>query len=86
MQPLNPVMACGHAANAIDQDGAPACAICWGRKPGADQVIDTPELAGRRAKCMYCANTADSTPALAFFGWRRGEAQDEYYCGCQGWD
>lgn len=49
-----PLMACGHAANAVNAaTGAPSCAICVGLHPGAEVVAESPDLAGRVALCAY---------------------------------
>jgi hypothetical protein len=88
----NPMMMCGHAANATmtGPDGATTidvCAICAGIDPGAS-VVDTlsPSLDGRVAVCAYCKKTAPSSTSLPFFGYRVGKPTDSYYDGCKGWD
>lgn len=63
----HPMLACGHAANATDANGAPACAICICIDPGASVVADTPDLTNRTARCG-CKRTRPSDPdELAFF-------------------
>lgn len=47
------MMACGHAAQAQDDNGTPACVICIGIHPGAMQPVDAPDLTGRKARCDY---------------------------------
>ena len=49
----NVMMACGHAANAVDSTGAPTCVICIGISPGADTVAESPNLEGREMVCSY---------------------------------
>lgn len=45
------------------------------------------ELAGREAVCIYgCGERRQSAPELAFFKHRPELAEDEFYCGCRGWD
>ena len=83
------LMGCGHAANAVTADGAPACAICAGIHPGASTVADAPDLTGRVARCSYyssCRREVPSRTTLAFFGHRKAQPYDRYYCGCWGWD
>ncbi len=80
---INPIMTCGHAANAKNREGELACAIC-----GSTEVSTTePDLSGRQARCS-CGRTAGSENRefLAFFSYRPGKDFDEYYCGCWGWD
>ena len=51
-----PMMGCGHAANATynSPDGdLPCCVICAGIVPGAYEVVDKPDLTGRKARCSY---------------------------------
>lgn len=83
-----PLMQCGHAANAIDVQGKPVCAICIGVDNGATLVADKqPSLEGRQARCCYgCGNVVPSSLGLAFFEHRPGMQFDSYYCGCKGWD
>jgi hypothetical protein len=47
-----PMMKCGHAANAHDQDGNPCCVICIGF-PGAKEIDTSRDLSGRKARCAY---------------------------------
>lgn len=48
------MMECGHAAQAVDGNGAPVCVICAGIHPGARIVSTTPpDLTGRTARCAY---------------------------------
>lgn len=50
----NPMLECGHAANAHDSEGKPSCAICVGLHPGAKIVaVNPPDLSTRRARCDY---------------------------------
>ncbi len=48
------LMKCGHAAQATDSDGNPACVICAVLDPNA-RVVDEnpPDLNGRVARCAY---------------------------------
>jgi hypothetical protein len=52
-----PMMACGHRANAVHHlpDGGtePSCAICAGLTPGALIPVPEPDLTGRTARCSY---------------------------------
>jgi len=85
-----PMMACGHSANSMTRDGKPTCAICYFASPGADTVVETPDLSARTARCSYyaakCQKEEPSSPSLAFFEHKPAEAHDRYYCGCFGWD
>lgn len=95
-----PLMKCGHAANST-LDGIPVCVICYGIRPGADQVVDDrPSLEGRRAVCCYKNHLAryvrddkrgqhgmrPSSYDLAYFKHQPDQPFDSYYCGCHGWD
>ena len=83
-----PMMQCGHAASGTSQ-GEPVCVICAGRNNGWNQIVDTPNLEGREARCTYyrdCGKAQPSAMSLAFFGHHPKRAYDEFYCGCRGWD
>lgn len=96
-----PMMACGHAANAVchgignaDPAGHPSCVIC-APKDEACAIAAGIDLTGRVAVCAYyprggryhkCPEPVPSSTALAFFEHKPGEARDRYYCGCFGWD
>lgn len=82
----NPMMECGHTANAVDENENPVCVICIGIVKGARKVSkEQPNLEDRRAKCAYCGKTTDSKLTLPFFEYRPKKEFDEYYCGCRGW-
>ena len=84
---MNPLMKCGHIGYAKDKDGNPCCAICAGSTPDAFIVEDNqPNLAGRKARCLYCGSLKDSSPDLPFFEYRPDRKFDGYYCGCKGWN
>lgn len=84
---MSQMMKCGHAANAKTAAGGPVCAICFGIVAGADVVDDSPpDLTGRRAECIYCGMTAQSSTNLAFFEHRPTAPMDRFYSGCRGWD
>lgn len=75
------IMKCGHAPNSNrGNPPVPACVICDCVEP-ADE---TPNLADRAARCIYCKKETPSDLSLAFF--RSGSDYDTYYCGCKGWD
>lgn len=82
------MMRCGHAANATN-DGFRVCVICYGIKPGADEIDNTPpDLTGRMAKCD-CGRTVPSSIDLPFFqygSWSGKAPYDRFYCGHAGWD
>jgi hypothetical protein len=91
------MMKCGHAANAVNGNGDPACVICVGIDLGAEIVDESPpSLEGRMAKCAYRRMrnkqphpdnlTVPSSPDLAFFEHKPDAEFDVYYCGCWGWD
>lgn len=86
MNDTKAMMACGHAANAVQvrNDGTkiPACAIC-----SCTDIVDTPSFPeGREAKCTDCGRSAPSHMRLPFFAVKPNEPFDSYYCGCRGWD
>lgn len=89
---MNPMMACGHSANAVDGDGNPVCVICVGRKAGARDLAPTPDLTGRQARCgqngrrKKCKGSVPSSTSLPFFSHQPDQAEDSFYCGCWGWD
>jgi len=98
---MSVMMGCGHASQAVDGEGNPACVICVGFKDGAVIPAEPPPLAGRQARCTYdkgkgCPTTRhrrevrdslrDSSIELAFFKYQPGKEYDDYYCGCWGWD
>lgn len=84
----NPIMKCGHAANAVHQpSGKQVCAACIGITADAEIIDENHiDLAERVAKCTYCKNTAPSSAPLPFFGSQPSLEHDSYYCGCRGWD
>lgn len=66
----NPIMACGHAANALTSDGHPICVICSGMTPTASIVAENqPDLSARMALCE-CGASMPSDSDLAFFEYR----------------
>lgn len=76
-----PMMACGCLAQAVS-NGEPICAIHLNR-----DVIETPDLTGRRARC-YCGREEASTPdnTLAFFEYTGpGSAESVELCGTCGY-
>ena len=92
-------MKCGHSDNAKrilnNGESIPACAIC-----GCTDIEEAkPDLTGRTAKCTYfgrsfkyngrmvtCHGEVDSRLNLAFFNHKPNSKNDEYYCGCWGWN
>ena len=91
-----PLLRCGHNGMARHNDahdglpeGHPSCIPCMGLRGGACQVDETPhDYSHRIAKCAYkdCGSTRPSSTSLAFFEYKHSEENDEYYCGCKGWD
>lgn len=79
-----PMMKCGHSANAVFND-KPCCAIC-APSPDAYEVVETPDVTGRKAKCSDCDYVRDSSVDLPFFEYRPDEEYDKFYCGCMGWE
>lgn len=62
------MLSCGHAANATDGNGQPACAICVGLEKSVP--VAAPNLTGREARCgKFCA-VVPSSLDLAFFEFR----------------
>lgn len=81
------MMACGHSANAIDGNHNPCCAICIGTTPKATQIVEMPNLQGRKSKCVYGDHAIiDSSTNSAFFEHHPDKEYDTFYCGCRGWD
>ena len=62
-----PMMACGHTANASNGDGSPSCIVCVGIHPGAETVIEMPDLTGRMARCTCGKEAPSDSRKLAFF-------------------
>lgn len=83
----NPVMKCGHVANARNVLGDPLCVICLGVHPGASEVDwEAHPREYRKAKCRYCGTITESSTQLPFYQYRPNDEYDSYYCGCRGWD
>lgn len=87
------LMKCGCTALGTDSEGKPVCPVHIGIHPGAEQVDDTPpSLKGRMAFCCYCNTSRPSDYSLPFFTVGRckkgvqSTEQDEFYCGCRGWE
>lgn len=78
----NPMMKCGHAANAVNKEGLPCCAICAGLTPNADIVDENfgDRLEGRMAICPHCKKTVPSSLSLAFFEYRGSGSKWEENC------
>jgi len=62
-------MACGHTANGRTPEGLPACAICIGIVGGAQEVVASPDLTLRLARCL-CGKECESDDRLPFFEYR----------------
>jgi hypothetical protein len=82
------LMKCGHVGNMEDLYGNPLCGICYGINNDADKIvkecIDSQELKGRKANCVYCDSKTKSKWELPLFKYCPEEEFDEYYCGCYG--
>lgn len=78
------MMKCGHAANGINtKTGTPCCVICVGLDPGAEIIAESPNLAGRKAKCGDCDRVVDSNESLAFFEYKgEGSRRALEICTC----
>lgn len=76
------LMTCGHIANGTTLNGKPYCIICNCNKVAEQK----PNLTGRFAKCVTCSNITESNYNLPFFEYKPDSEEDEYYCGCLGWD
>lgn len=80
------MMGCGHAANAVTDDGAPVCAICAGT--GADRnarlVRTPPDLSDRIAWCGHPDHGGHkpqpSSTELAFYEYRGPGSRDATCC------
>lgn len=83
----NPLMKCGHIANAKKPNGKPVCAICMALTKNAEIIADEkPDLKNRKSKCSDCGKTTDSNFDLPFFKYCKDEILDSHYCGCKGWN
>ncbi len=80
-----PMMACGCVAQGTHK-GEPVCVSHMGILPGAYEVAETPDLAGRVAVCVDCRRERESATALAFFTHDPDRDRDTFYCGCRGWN
>jgi len=79
-----PLMACGCAATgfmAIEGKNYFCCPV-----HGVVDVMESPELEGRMARCDYCHKTVPSRLTLPMFRYEPNYSEDRYYCGCRGWD
>ena len=80
-----PMMKCGHAANAYNLDtGEPSCVICQG-DPGADQIEENPpDLTNRKARCDYYGKKTGSigkcSPVMGAFGHPELSAKPNTIC------
>lgn len=83
-----PLMKCGCIASGRDSTGKWVCITHLGLHPGARIVWDEnpPEIANRKAKCFYCKKRAPSDFELPWFVCHPEREEDEFYCGCRGWD
>lgn len=83
------LMKCGHVANASCDD-KPCCVICAPDTKAHEidrECKGTDGLEGRIATCVYgCGSQTPSNWELPFFKYRQSMKNDEYYCGCMGWD
>lgn len=84
-----PLMRCSHRAQATmaREDGTrvPVCAICFGIRPGADQIEDAPPPEPKGYKCPHCGKISErpvafSSPVADKDGY------GSHYDGCRGWD
>lgn len=83
------LMTCGHVANATDEAGNPACAICTCFE--VKREVDTASnpaagLEGRVCECPDCGARKPSAWNLPFFQYRPNRECDGFYDGCCGWD
>jgi hypothetical protein len=84
---MSVMMKCGHSAQGKNSKGDPVCVICFGIVSAAEQVNENPpSFEGRMAKCISCRSRQESSSSLAFFRHWRDRDEDEFYCGCHGWD
>lgn len=80
----NPMMACGHSASFTlpGEEERRVCYPCYSvRDPRSEEVVETPDLTGRKALCQTCSREEASSPELPFFTLGDGET-DLFYCGC----
>ena len=85
MADKQPMMKCGHRANATS-NGKPCCVICAGIKAGYNEIVDEPDLSNRECKCDMCGKIVPSLEAVAFFEHKPTEKYDIHYDGCRGWN
>ena len=77
-----PLLSCGCAANAVNGNGKPSCAIHF-----CTEIVPTPNLENRTAICSYGKHAeVPSSTDLAFFEYMPNQPHDRYYCGCYGWE
>jgi hypothetical protein len=81
-----PTMKCGHQGLGL-HEGRRICPICFGLTPEAEIINDDEQkLEGRKASCLYCGKLVDSDSSLQFFVHTPSQREDQFYCGCLGWD
>jgi hypothetical protein len=80
-----PMMKCGCVARGT-KNGKPVCPTHVLLTPLAEEVMETPDLGNREAKCAYCGLRKPSDVTLPFFVHRPQRETDDFYCGCRGWD
>lgn len=77
------MMKCGHSSNGqqilSNGDKIPCCCIC-----DCTEIVDTPNLSERKARCR-CGKLVESSTNLAFFKQQSDKDYDSFYCGCRGW-
>ncbi len=80
----NPLMKCGHIANAQTLTGQPCCVICECYEVNTETLVI--DVSNRQMKCSQCGHIEKSNTNAAFFEYCPTYEFDRYYCGCYGWD
>lgn len=81
-----PLMQCGCRAQGINMGTGKPCCIVHHGCPEAELEAPEPDLTKRTAKCSYCSTREPSSLDLPFFVHQPNKPEDDYYCGCRGWD
>jgi hypothetical protein len=75
-------MACGCSNSGCYSNEKPSCPI-----HGTKEILkEKPLLISRMARCHQCGEKEPSSWLLAFFRYKPEHGNDEFYCGCYGWD
>lgn len=82
---MKTLIKCGHTSTGFHK-GKPCCIICLGLTSDAEITIEPALLEGRLAECNECGREVNVAMDLPFFRHIAKNKNDQYYCGCRGWD